>query len=374
LLELRPDPTGRTTLIHALPAWRGDLVGVAALLRGSGNPALRSGLCAALGLVEPGQLAAPERQALANALLHWYGQASDGGTHSAAGWALSQWHMALPALAVSAGSQQGREWFVNRHHMTMLKIRPDTFTMGDADQPGAEPHEVTLTRPFFICDRETWVDLFLQFTQDLDYPAAEKPRDWKGPHQKVSPTGDCPVNMVNWYDAVLFCNWLSQREGRQPCYVLMPPSAKDGDEGGDVWAHNAAADGYRLPTEEEWEFACRAGTSTAYYFGNDPELLPGYSITWTNSRMRAWPGASKLPNCWGLFDMVGNVEEWCWDRAATSKPKGKGVAEGPKGGNRVTRGGSFLTPQARFVTSGFPNTSPPGARTATRGFRVVCGA
>ncbi|WP_242553741.1 formylglycine-generating enzyme family protein [Streptomyces beijiangensis] len=112
-----------------------------------------------------------------------------------------------------------------------------------------------------------------------------------------------PVESVSWWDAVRFCNALSARDGFTPAYLL--PTDGDDDE---TIEWDASADGYRLPTEAEWEHACRAGTSGPHYGELD-------EIAWhrANSQERIHPVGGKQPNSWGLHDMLGNAWDWCWD-------------------------------------------------------------
>jgi formylglycine-generating enzyme required for sulfatase activity len=378
VLALAPDPTCRTAFIHGLAAWHGDLPLVPGLLRSAEDPGLCSGLCAAVGLMNPADLAVPERDALADALADRYRQAPDGGTHSAAGWALRRWGRQLPDLDPEPESPPERDWFVNRRHMTMLRARPGTLPAVNPMVADAKPCAVRLTRPFFICDRETWVDLFQQWLEDPDCPPEQKPRAGKQEFLGgASPTGDCPVAGISWFDAVLFCNWLSRREGRHECYTLTRQKvSRDGKEVEvDVCGGcDFEADGYRLPTEAEWDYACRAGTTTAYFFGDNPDLLPEYGFLYGNSRGRSWPGGTKLPNAWGLFDAYGNAAEWCWDWYTETYPSNPIDPRGPaEGTDRVVRGGFYYTAEAGgswFWLHGF--RAPP--ETGMQGFRVVCGA
>ncbi|HEV3262476.1 MAG TPA: SUMF1/EgtB/PvdO family nonheme iron enzyme [Gemmataceae bacterium] len=373
-LAFRHNPAGRTAFIHDFASWRGDLAGLPVLLRDSDDPALRSGLCAALGTVKPDLLDAAQQERLQEVLVELYRQSPDGGTHSAAGWALRQWGLRPPALGAGGSAAEGRRWFVNRHGMTMLAISPGTFTMGDAECDSARPHPVSLTRPFFLCDREVSLDLFRQFVADAD-AAVETPTRWTPPAKLVTPTGDCPVLMVNWQDAVLFCNWLSRREGRQPCYHrtgVKTVKLNDKKVSMPVWRCDFAAAGYRLPTEAEWEYACRAGTTTRWSFGDDEGDLDRYGVV---HQPQAAPVATKLPNDWGLFDMHGNAREWCWDgydedypTKLVTDPRGPEAHEAP-----IHRGGSWFDyPHA--CRSAFRNWSRFNLRDNVIGFRVGCGA
>src|SRR5262245_29336074 len=110
-----------------------------------------------------------------------------------------------------------------------------------------------------------------------------------------------PVAGVQWVDAARFCNRISEMEGLKPCYDLK------------TWACDPTADGYRLPTEAEWEYACRAGSKGRFPFGDDASQLGRFAWTKANSEGKVRPVAQKEPNAWGLYDMLGNVWQWTND-------------------------------------------------------------
>ncbi|MBI2479029.1 MAG: SUMF1/EgtB/PvdO family nonheme iron enzyme [Planctomycetia bacterium] len=141
-----------------------------------------------------------------------------------------------------------------------------------------------------------------------------------------------PVERMQWTEAARFCNRCSEMEGLTPCYDL------------GTWECDFGASGYRLPTEAEWEYACRAGTQTTYFFGDDERQLSKYAWCKPHSLGRTWPVAQKLPNAWGLYDMHGNVWEWCNDYYSETyyaeSPRENPI--GPESGKkRVLRGGAW---------------------------------
>ncbi|HRI09016.1 MAG TPA: formylglycine-generating enzyme family protein, partial [Nannocystaceae bacterium] len=182
---------------------------------------------------------------------------------------------------------------------------------------------------------------------------------------------DYPVNQVSWNDACAYMNELTERENAaraadQPaltaCYV---PS-------GDTWEwRDPACTGYRLPTEAEWEYVARAGTTTAYSFGDDPAALGEHAWFSDNGGLYAHPVGKKLPNPWGLVDIHGNLWEWCWDWFGPYSNKPSYMPQGPGSGeDRVLRGGSFYN-TARNLRSAFRDWIRPALRNWDVGFRCV---
>jgi formylglycine-generating enzyme required for sulfatase activity len=206
--------------------------------------------------------------------------------------------------------------------MAMVWIKPGRFLMGspqgelnrvwDEDQ-----HEVTITRPFLLSAREV--------TQGQWEAVMEgNPSHFKG-------SADQPVEKVGWIDAVEFCNRLSARENLTPVYIIR----------GEEVTWNRGASGYRLPTEAEWEYACRAGTGTRYCLGDEEADLDRAGWFADNCAAKTHPVGGKTANAWGLYDMHGNVWEWCYDWYGPYEGNAKDPVGSVPGPGRVVRGGSW---------------------------------
>ena len=202
--------------------------------------------------------------------------------------------------------------------MEMLSIPGGEFTMGADDGPvDVKPaHRVR-------------VDGFLMDQHEVPQEVYEKVTG-KAPSRVKNPRN--PVEQVTWTAAVKFCNARSALEGLTPCYDLK------------TWACDFSASGYRLPTEAEWEYACRAGSTSQFYFGSQAEDLRSYAWFEGNSDSKPHVVGQRKPNAWGLYDMAGNVWEWCHDfygakyyrTSPADNPHGP-----PQGEKRVLRGGAW---------------------------------
>jgi formylglycine-generating enzyme required for sulfatase activity len=381
------------------------------------NNTRRMDLILRLAAFDDTQLTREMRNQLISLLLQWYRDDPHPGLHATIDylfrngkigdkprkldWKLRDSLIKIDKLLCGTNYSQ-RKWYVTKHGQTLVIIDgPVTFQMGsplrepDRDEDELQ-HLVHIPRSFAIANKEVTVaefQLFLDANPAIKAAAKKDPdkdptRDSKR-MKTFSPEDDCPQIMMTWYEATQYCNWLSKEEGipeSEWCYPILNES-KGGMEMPKNYLHRT---GYRLPTEAEWEFACRAGSATSRFYGHSDRILEQYAWyskhpkTSKNDTVakgdpkRTFGVGQLLPNGFGLFDVYGNVWEWCQSRRLTYRqdrttidkeddllPVSDTIA-------RVRRGGAFsygkdcMRSAHRGTNNAFPNQ-----RRDNVGFRIA---
>lgn len=348
-LKRTSDQTSRTNLIRLLYLEGIDSLQLEMRLSVETDPGIMSALLIGLGDFPVwGQFPSAS---LKSSVYSVFQNHSDAGVHSAAEWLLRKWGDTpdvLEALARAKSSVEAidKEWMVTPEGYTMVRVR--------AAANDAIKHD------FYMATKETSVQQFRAFDAN------------KYINEKYSPTPDSPANVVDWLQAINYCNWLSKKENLPPFYPEDPIQAAEWSPTAD----DAVKPGYRLPADVEWEFASRAGTLTNRYFGSDPGMIERYECTLASQKHvaekgspirfsnalrhfdHAFPCGSLRPNELGLFDIYGNVSEWCNDR-------GRQIA-----GERAFRGGA-ASAYTDVATSSEVGSMPPTIQYNSFGFRIV---
>jgi len=279
------------------------------------------------------------------------------------------------AVTVTSGSGGGGGSVT----IEMVSIPAGTFTMGS---PSTESGSYSNERPQHSVTLSGFYMGKYQVTQE-QYQAVmgSNPSYFKTAVTGESGTpGKLPVEQVSWYDALVFCNKLSIKEGLSPAYSINSktnpadwgavPTSYD-DPKRTTWDAVVIVDGstgYRLPTEAQWEYACRAGTTTAYNTGDTISDNTGW---YDNNSGKTHQVGLKPANAWGLYDMHGNLWEWCWDWYGTYPSTSQTDPTGAVSGTlRVNRGG-YWNNAATYLRSAYRNGNYPYDSNSSIGLRIV---
>jgi formylglycine-generating enzyme required for sulfatase activity len=438
VLQHRPDPRVRSYLVHRLGPLGADAAALVQRLDAEPDITVRRALLLSLGEFGEKDLPPEARPALLPKLQTIYRTAVDPRLHASAEWLLRTWKQeawlqqvndewaedkaqrqrrlqSIEQLITKDKEKAPLQWYVNGQGQTMVVIPgPVEFRMGSpATEAGwnadERPHQRRIGRTFAVAAKPVTVKEFRRFLRDSQLEA------WFAASgqaaalmEKYSPDEEGPIILVDWWRAAAYCNWLSAREGLPPdqwCYETNARRLAHEQVSASVTLvlpHHplgAAAStsfflmrrqpqvtalrkgylrlgGYRLPTEAEWEYACRAGAQTSRYYGETEELLPQYGWYNKNSGERSRPVGLKKPNDLGLFDMHGNVWSWCQESYRDYPAPNDGEPIEDKEDNlmidpsvsRLLRGGSFNN-RAVLVRSALRDRGVPAFRGDLIGFR-----
>jgi formylglycine-generating enzyme required for sulfatase activity len=431
LFKHSSDPRVRSYLIHRLHLLGADAKAVVKRLDAEPNVTIRRALLLSLGEYGEKGLLPAARKALLPKLQDIYQSNADPGLHAAAEWLLRTWKQeawlkqinnawakdkkqrqqrldSIQQLVAKGKDKAPPQWYVNCQGQTMVVIPgPVVFVMGSplreaGRQADEVQHKKRIDRTFAVAAKSVTLAEYRRF--DATYSGMEQ---W-------ARTADSPVIGTSWYQAVSYCNWLSEQEGMPQsewCYEpLIDPQAMPAlagssvgllagslgplaaacglfpgrtdpayKEGMKLAGNYLQRKGYRLPTEAEMEYATRAGAVTARYYGETEELLEKYAWYFKNGQERTWPVGNKKPNDNGMFDIQGNVWAWCQERYSRYPPiKSREISDDKEDtvlvvrstDSRVLRGGSF-DGRASYVRSATRSYNVPPNGSSIVAFRLA---
>jgi formylglycine-generating enzyme required for sulfatase activity len=341
------------------------------------RPAERYAVLLALGDFALADVPAERRQSALDILTSGYLHDGDAACHAACDWLLRQWGATPPLASVRVEPRppafpgtRGRDWFVlavKGVKLSFVTLPPGKFIMGSPAHEGYRvadegQRDVEISRPLAVLDREVTVELWRKFLDDTGRRDAWEKR------QPRSPQDQQPAALLDWQEAVAFCGWLTRQAGLPDSEQCYEPIAGSGEP---QWRFFPERLGFRLPTEAEWEYACRGGTQGTFSFGSDPGLLGEFAVFLDNSNRQTALVGSKRPNPRGLFDMHGNVWEWCSDSKASPSAEARDPFGPLSGPVRQYRGGSHDN-FARHSRSACRISEQHTAVFPYLGLRVVC--
>ncbi len=319
LLKHQPDPRLRAFLIDRLAAYKCPIKLLTDRLMIESDQTIQRALLVALADYDLNDLAETHRQTIIDHVVQLFETHADAGVHAGCEFLLRKSQLSIPELQpTTTVADNKRGWIVDGQGHTLTVIRgPVEFQMGSVPQTKRRIavqerlRTKKIPRSFAVATKEVTVDQFLRFQEDFRYQKSDSRRN------------DAPVNDVDWVQAAAYCRWLSEQEGvaeEQMCYPpieeICMTSAKNPMM---AFPDNfLSKTGYRLPTEAEWEYVCKAGTTTERYFGQTDQLISQHA--WTNrnsivdSAVRLHPVGMLRPNDLGMFDILGNVMELCLTR------------------------------------------------------------
>ena len=383
LLRLSADPRLRAILIDSLAEYDCPVALLLDRLQSEPEVDVRIALLLSLTSFDVKTIAPDRLKSALQMLKSSFVADPDPGIHSATDLLLRRWGadnlLAELNQEITGKQAVGQRWLLDGQGHTLAVVPgPVEFLMGSLPQTidrnnGRETcHKKRIGRSFAIATREVTVQQFQRFQAQFNYA------------YNLSRDPQCPINNSDWFDAAQYCRWLSEEEGIPESEMCFPP-IEEIKVGMRLPKDYLNRTGYRLPTETEWEYSCRAGTETERYFGQTDLLLNKHAWTNRNSAVdeqyQLWPVGLLRPNDLGLFDMLGNVMELCQEANTTYPEIAQDYAINDVDTNltvtndvlRPVRGGAFLYQPSNARAGHRDNNRYPdiGSLSPYMGFRVA---
>lgn len=390
LLRSKEHPDRRAYLLHRLAPFGTPPGLLLHQLRAEKDLRAKRALLLAIGELSSDQLTKDQKQILEHELIQLYAD-PDPGIHGAVDWLLRhQSEGPLPRTLAwnrrthleGVDERYAREakpeiapgklpgWTVTKSGTTLTVIPgPVTFAMGspttERDRLLNEPlREVTIPHSFAVATKEVTLKSFEEFVLAMKKKGIRLNHSYD---RRYSPVPEGPVLSVTWYEAAQYCRWLSEKEDIPKEMWVYPDveTIEDCKKKGipiTLLGTLEERTGYRLPTESEWEYVARAGSGASHHYGSSEALLKKYGWFRVNSEDQVWPVGQLRPNDLGMFDVLGNVSEWCHDEV---KRPGSGTEL-----YRALRGGAFAY-RASSLRSALRDSDQPDHRFYTAGFRIA---
>ncbi len=371
LLVETSEPTARTYAIEWMEPAKVPVTWLLDRLDEDSHPSILSGCFLALGKYKIASFGEHLRSRIIEIVDRNRATNRDPGVRSAIAWLSRQWDfdvdhgsISLVSIEKSEPRTANRSW-INSAGQTFVRVDIKVAKIGSVDweeerEPDEDLRSVSIRHPFAIAVNEVTVEDIHKFR--ADFPT----------NIRYCPRPNCPSGNITFFDAAAYCRWLSEKEGiaeDQMCF----PQIREIKPGMRLPSDYLDRTGNRIPTEDEWEFGCRAGSNGSWNFGLDVSMIDHYACAQGPMTRATDDVGSHKPNAWGLFDMHGNVREWCinhYHPTAENRRLNAAMLIVDAQSTRLTKGGSFSdTPLS--MRSARINSEPPTVQYAIIGLRCV---
>jgi serine/threonine protein kinase/formylglycine-generating enzyme required for sulfatase activity len=310
----RPDTTERSLLIAGLMKKIVDPNSILLVIDGESDVALLSALVSSLGFCDPNLLESADRLKWTEVVRRLASSAENASVSAAARWVLYQWNDTGLNANESSVAIAGSNWVINGSGVMMIECPEGQMNSQQASLIfsvpfGSQDYKNLKVSSFWLSSSEITYGQFREFLEDPAFPQSLKAKFSTRDHQEFlnEKFANVPAREISSVAFALYCNWLSRRDKKSEYYAL----ERAGGNGKFVVKENPDSDGYRLPTQFEWEYACRAGSDSNWWSGGEAQLINSFHDVGRSREFEPMHINARPPNAWGFFNMDGGLSEWC---------------------------------------------------------------